>query len=73
MEIKVENMNGSLSENIPHKILEQMNVAEGDSLDLTQTPDGICLSTRDPEHQAVIKTANKISDRYYQALQELAK
>ena len=73
MKLKIKKTNGSLSVSIPHKILEQMNVGDGDSIYVVQTPDGIHLTTEDPELKTVMETAKDISDRYHNALQELAK
>ena len=73
MELKIKKIGDSLNVSIPHKILEQMNLGEGDSLYITQTPEGIYLTTEDPELKTVIETAKNISDRYCNALQELAK
>ncbi|MGD1920195.1 MAG: AbrB/MazE/SpoVT family DNA-binding domain-containing protein [Pleurocapsa sp.] len=73
MKLKIEKIGDSISANIPQEILEQMNVKEGDDLYITQTPDGIYLTTEDPESKTVMKAAKNISDRYHNALQELAK
>ena len=73
MKLKIKKIGDSLSVSIPHEILEQMNVGEGDSLYVTQTPEGIYLTTEDPEFKTVMETARDISDRYRNALQELAK
>ena len=73
MEIKIQKIGDSISANIPSEILEQMNVEEGDSIYVAHTPDGIYLTTEDPEFKTVMETANDICDRYRNALQELAK
>ena len=73
VKLKIEKIGDSISASIPQEILEQMNLKEGDSLYITQTPDGIHLTSYDPEFEKVMKTAKNISDRYRDALQELAK
>ena len=73
MELKIRKIGDSISVSIPQEILEQMNLKEGDSLYVTQTPDGVCLTPNDPEFKIVMEAAKDISDRYSNALQELAK
>lgn len=73
MKLKIQKIDGFLGINIPDEILEQMNVGEGDSLYVTQTPEGIYLTTEDPEFKIVIDAAKDICDRYQNALRELAK
>ena len=73
MKLKIQKIGDSISASIPQEILEQMNLREGDSLYITQTADGIYLTPNDPEFETAMKAANNISDRYQNALQELAK
>ena len=73
MKLKIQKIGDSLTVSIPHKILEQMNMEEGDSLYITQTADGVYLTPEDPEFKIVMEAAKNISDRYSNALQELAK
>ena len=73
MKLKIQKIGDSLSVSIPHEILEQMNLEEGDSIYVSQTPDGIYLTTKDPEFKTVMETARDISDRYRNAMKELAK
>ena len=73
VKLKIQKIGDSLGVSIPHEILEQMNVAEGDSIYVVQTPDGIYLTTEDPEFKTVMETARNISDRYCNAMKELAK
>ena len=73
MKLKIRKIGNSLGASIPKEILEQMNVGEGDSLYVTQTPDGIKLTPYDPEFESAMKTAKNITNRYRNALKELAK
>ena len=73
MELKIKKIDNSLGVSIPQEILEKMNVGEGDSLYVTQTPDGVYLTPFDPEFKIVMQAAKDITNRYYDALQELAK
>ena len=73
MKLEIKKIGDSLSVSIPHEILAQMNVEEGDSIYVAHTPDGIYLTTEDPESKTVMETARDISDRYHNAMKELAK
>lgn len=72
MKLKIRKIGNSLGASIPKEILEQMNVGEGDSLYVTQTPDGIKLTPYDPEFESAMKAAKNITNRYRNALKELA-
>lgn len=73
MKLKIRKIGNSLGASIPKEILEQMNVGEGDSLYVTQTPDGIKLTPYDPEFELAMEAAKNITNRYRNALKELAK
>lgn len=73
MKLKIQKIGDSLGVSIPDEILEQMNLAEGDSIYVAKTSDGIYLTTEDPEFKTVMETARDISDRYRNAMKELAK
>ena len=73
MKLKIRKIGNSLGASIPKEILEQMNVGEGDSLYVTQTPDGIYLTPYDPEFKTAMEAAKDITNRYRNAMKELAK
>jgi putative addiction module antidote len=73
VKLKIRKIGNSLGASIPKEVLEKMNVREGDSLYVTQTPDGIYLTPYDPEFEEVMEAAKNITNRYRNALKELAK
>jgi putative addiction module antidote len=73
VKLKIRKIGNSLGTSIPKEILEKMNVGEGDSLYVTQTPDGIYLTPYDPEFEEAMEAAKNITNRYRNALKELAK
>lgn len=73
MKLKIRKIGNSLGASIPQEILKQMNVGEGDTLYVTQTPNGIQLTPYDPEFESAMEAAKKIDSRYRNALKELAK
>ena len=68
--IKVGNSSGVI---LPKEILAELNVARGDSLSVSRTPDGIALRPADPEFDAQMETARSVMKKYRNALRELAK
>lgn len=73
MKLKIRKIGNSLGASIPKEILEQMNVGEGDNLYVTQTPDGVYLTPYDPEFATAMEAAKNITNRYRNAMKELAK
>jgi putative addiction module antidote len=73
MKLKIRKIGNSLGASIPKEVLEQMNVGEGDSLYVTQTPNGIQLTPYDPEFELAMEAAKNITNRYRNAMKELAK
>ena len=73
MKLKITKIGDSLGVGLTPEILEKMNVGEGDTLYVTQTDNGICLTPHDPEFKEVMAAAQDITQRYSQAMKELAK
>jgi hypothetical protein len=48
-------------------------VGEGDTIYVTETPDGVQLTTYDPEFEQIMEAASQVTRRYRNALRELAK
>jgi putative addiction module antidote len=71
--VKIKKIGESLVITLPQAILQQLNVGEGDSLLLTETPDGIKLNTCNHDFDKAMKAYRKISEKYKDALRELAK
>ena len=71
--VKIQKIGDALVITLPEEVLKQLNVSEGDSLILTETPDGIKLNTRKKEFDKAMKAYRKVSEKYKNALRELAK
>jgi putative addiction module antidote len=71
--LKIHKIGDSLGITLPQEVLQQLNVGEGDSVFLTETADGIQITTSDPEFEKAMKAYRKGSHKYKNALQELAK
>jgi putative addiction module antidote len=73
VKLKIRKIGNSLGASIPKEILEKLNVGEGDSLYVTQTHDGIYLTPYDPEFEEAMEAVKNITNRYRNAMKELAK
>ncbi|MDJ0510589.1 MAG: AbrB/MazE/SpoVT family DNA-binding domain-containing protein [Crocosphaera sp.] len=73
MKLKLRKIGNSIGTTFPKEILDKLQVNEGDTLYLTETPDGIELTAYDPEFEQVMEAAGEVTRRYRNALKELAK
>jgi putative addiction module antidote len=71
--LKIQKMGDALVVTLPEEVLTQLNLSEGDSLFLTETPEGMQLTTGNPEFEKAMKIYKQGSEKYKNALQELAK
>jgi putative addiction module antidote len=77
LELKLRKVGNSVGVVLPKEALTHLNVGEGDTLALTETPDGALRVTPATEGREQfarqMKAAEKIVRRYRNALRELAK
>jgi len=73
LKVKVRKIGNSLGTILPGEVAARMRVKEGDSLSVTETPDGIQLSLYDPEFEAAMEAFERGRARYRNALRRLAK
>ena len=69
----MESKNNQIDNSINAGIPKEKNLKEENSLDFTQTVDGVHPIRDDRELEIVIEAAKDITNRYRDALQELAK
>jgi putative addiction module antidote len=70
--LKIRKVGNSLGTTFPKEILQQLNVEEGDTVYVTQMPDGIKLTAYDPNFAKAMEAYRKVSRKYKNALRELA-
>lgn len=63
----------SLGATLPKEVLQKLNVKEGDTIFLTETPDGFQITTYDPDFEAAMQAFAETRNNYRNALRELAK
>lgn len=73
IKLKVRKVGNSCGVTLPKEMLERLNVAEGDMLTATETPDGYRLAAPDETFEAAMKAYERTRRRYRNTLRELAK
>lgn len=69
----VRKVGNSLGVILPAEATAGLQVAEGDKLFLTQSPEGFRITPYDPAFERQMKVASKGMKKYRNALRELAK
>ena len=57
---------------LPRSVLDRLNVVSGDSVYVTDVPDGVKISTRDANFDEVMKHAERVMRENDSALRRLA-
>jgi len=57
---------------LPRSVLDRLNVVSGDSVYVTEIPDGVKISTRDANFDEVMKHAERVMRENDNALRRLA-
>ena len=73
MKLKLTGIGTSVGMVIPKEALNKMHVSKGDSVFLTESPDGYRVTPHDPEFERAMASACKVMRRHRHALRELAK
>ncbi|MFO1447936.1 MAG: AbrB/MazE/SpoVT family DNA-binding domain-containing protein [Opitutaceae bacterium] len=73
LELKLRKIGNSLGIVLPKEALTHLKVGEGDVLTLTDAPDGMRLSTTNPEFSKSMAVFESLNRRYRNTLRELAK
>ncbi|NJR56036.1 MAG: AbrB/MazE/SpoVT family DNA-binding domain-containing protein [Acaryochloris sp. CRU_2_0] len=71
--LKIRKVGNSLGATFPKEMLQKLKVEEGDTVFVTETPDGIQLTPYDPNFDKAMEAYRKVSSQYKNALRELAK
>jgi putative addiction module antidote len=71
--LKVHKIDDSLAITLSPEILQKLQVKEGDRILAIETENGIELVANDPELEAGLEAYQKVTAKYANALQELAK
>jgi putative addiction module antidote len=71
--LKLTSIGNSVGVILPKEMLTRLGVGKGDTLYVTEQPDGVVLSSRDPEFEAQLEVARAIMKKRRAVLRELAK
>lgn len=70
--VKLTTVGNSVGMVLPKEILARLNVKKGDTLYLTETPDGVQLTPYRADFDATMQVAHDIMRRYRDTLRKLA-
>lgn len=73
MELKIKKIGNSAGVILPKELLARLRVEQGDSLYVSETPDGVRLTAADPGFAETMKLAERIMRDDRDILRELAK
>lgn len=73
MELKLIRMGNSVGMVLPKRVRDKMKLETGDSVYLTETPEGYKITPYDPEFSRQMNAARKLMKKRRAVLRELAK
>jgi putative addiction module antidote len=71
--LKVVQIGNSLGVVLPRDVLDDLNVAKGDKLFITRSPEGYRVTRNDPDFERRMTLAREIMRKRHNVLRELAK
>ena len=71
--LKARAVGNSTGVTFPKEVTDRLKIKNGDSIFLTESPDGYRLTTYDPEFEKQMEVAEKVMRRYKDALRRLSK
>ena len=71
--LKLRKVGNSIGILIPRELQERLHVAEGDTLYVTETPDGVQLTPYSPEFDQAMDAFERTRRKYRNTLKELAR
>lgn len=73
LELKLRKIGNSVGVILPKEALSHLKIEEGDTVSLTETPDGYRLSQSQSDFAKTMSVMESLSKRYRNTLRELAK
>ncbi len=71
--LKLTSVGNSVGVILPKELLTRLGVEKGDTLYVVDQPDGVRLTTSDPEFEAQMAEARRLMKKWRNVLHELAK
>jgi len=73
LKLKLRKVGNSVGVVLPKEVLAHLQVAEGDTVTVTEAQDGVRLSAGNPDFSKTMEVFESLNRRYRNALRELAK
>lgn len=73
MKLKIRKIGNSVGIILPKQLMEKLHAKQGGTLHVIETEGGVTLTSYDPHFDKVMAAYDKFSQRYRNALKELAK
>jgi putative addiction module antidote len=73
IQLKLTQIGNSVGVILPKEVLAKLKVEKGDTVFVTETPDGYVLRPYDPEFESQMAAARRVMKKRRAALRELAK
>jgi putative addiction module antidote len=71
--LKISRVGNSAALLLPKEALAKLRVEQGDTVYLTEAPDGYRITTFEPDFERQMKLARRVMRKYRNTLRELAK
>ena len=71
--VKIRRIGNSAGVTLPKEVLARLHVREGDTLLLTESPEGFAVTPYDPEFEAAMRAYGRTRRKYANALRRLAR
>lgn len=71
--LKTRSVGNSIGVTLPREVLDRLKIKNGDTVYLTESPDGYRLTPYNPEFERQMSVAESIMRRYKDALRQLSK
>ena len=71
--LKLTQIGNSIGVILPKELLAKLSVGKGDTIYAIEQPDGVRLTTADPDFEAQMEVARKLMKRWRNVLRELAR
>jgi putative addiction module antidote len=73
IKLKARRVGNSIGVTFPKEVADRLKIQNGETVFLTESPDGCRLTRYNPDFERQMKAAESIMHRYKDALHELAK
>jgi putative addiction module antidote len=73
MQLEIKKIGNSTGVILPKEMLARLRLEQGDTITITETPDGFMATRADPVFERAMEIARRAMKKYHNTLTELAK